>query len=63
MQMYWWRCSLRLSPNNSIYSEKWNQNNVIVRYTPWPNKNASILFGIIFQKLITKNEKLFHDNN
>ena len=26
-------------------------------YTPWPNKNASILFGIIFQKLINKNEK------
>ena len=32
-------------------------------YTPWPNKNASILFGIIFQKLINKNEKLFHNNN
>ena len=32
-------------------------------YTPWPNKNASILFGTIFQKLINKNEKLFHDNN
>ena len=25
-------------------------------YTPWPNKNASILFGIVFQKLINKNE-------
>ena len=23
--------------------------------TPWSNKNASILFGIIFQKLINKN--------
>ena len=32
-------------------------------YTPWPNKNASILFGIIFQKLIDKIEKLFDDNN
>ena len=28
-------------------------------HTPWPNKNASILFGIIFQKLINKNKKLF----
>ena len=32
-------------------------------YTAWPNRNASILFGIIFQKLINKNEKLFHNNN
>ena len=32
-------------------------------YTPWPNKNASILFGIIFQKLINKNEKSFQNNN
>ena len=31
--------------------------------TPWPNKNASILFVIVFQKLINKNEKLFHNNN
>ena len=31
--------------------------------TPWPNKNAYILFRIIFQKLIHKNEKLFHNNN
>ena len=31
--------------------------------TPWPNKNASILFVVIFQKLIIKNEKLFHHNN
>ena len=35
----------------------------ISSYTPWPNKNASILFGIIFQELINKNEKLFHNNN
>ena len=39
------------------------QANCISYYTPWPNKNASILFGIIFQKIINKNEKLFHDNN
>ena len=32
-------------------------------YTPWPNKNASILFGIILQKLINRNEKSFHNNN
>ena len=32
-------------------------------YTPWPNKNASIMFEIIFQKLMNKNEKLFHNNN
>ena len=31
--------------------------------TGWPNKNASILFEIIFQKLINKNEKLFHNDN
>ena len=31
--------------------------------TAWPNKNASILFGIIFQKLIHENENLFHNNN
>ena len=35
----------------------------MLNYTPWPNKNASILFGIIFQKLINENEKLFRDNN
>ena len=36
-----------------------------VPHTPWPNKNASILFGIIFQKLTKKKrkEKLFHDNS
>ena len=28
-------------------------------YTPWPNKNASILFWIIFQKLINKNKYYF----
>ena len=27
-----------------------------------PIKNASILFGILFQKLVNKNEKLFHNN-
>ena len=31
--------------------------------TLWPNKNASISFGIIFHKVINKNEKLFHSNN
>ena len=35
---------------------------VLLIYTPWPNKNASILFGIIFQNLIHKNEKSFHNN-
>ena len=35
---------------------------LLAYYTPWPNKNASILFGIIFQKLIYKYEKLFHNN-
>ena len=32
-------------------------------YTLWPNKNASSLFGIMFQKPIHKNEKLFYNNN
>ena len=29
-------------------------------HIPWPTKNAYILFGIIFQKLINKNEKLIY---
>ena len=36
---------------------------MLTNYTLWPNKNASILFGIIFQKLSNKNEKLFYKNN
>ena len=28
-------------------------------YTPWSNKNASILFWIIFQKLINENKYYF----
>ena len=39
------------------YHVKW------LKRTPWPNKNASIVFGIIFQKLIDENEKSFHGNN
>ena len=36
---------------------------IFASYTPWPNKNASILLGIIFLKLINKNENVFHNNN
>ena len=36
---------------------------IIYYYTLWPNKNASILFGITCQKLIDKKEKLFHNSN
>ena len=32
-------------------------------HTTWPNKDASIFLGIIFHKLISKNEKLFHNKN
>ena len=39
------------------------RNTMYITTTPWPNKNASILFGIIFQKLISKNEQLFHNKN
>ena len=39
-----------------------NYQYTIGSYTPWPNKNASILFEITFKKLINKDVKLFHEN-
>ena len=36
---------------------------MLQRTTPWPNKNTSILFGILFHKQINQNEKLFHINS
>ena len=49
--------SAKMWPNNGYH------NYFTMLCTPWPNKNASILFGIIFQKPINKNWKLFQNKN
>ena len=63
-----WKTTGQIWP---IY-ETWQKNSFIwpvdingqlQHHTAWPNKNAIILFGIIFQKIINKNEKLFRSNN